>query len=277
MAPRANWQSTYRNVSRRPGASLRHPKIFTRTSSHHPERTVRLPQVPRAIWFGALVATVVSAGGWFLFFSKTFAIEDIQIIGNVNESVRTEIESLRGQNLWRYAAGDMTDRLRGSQSSIRDLVLSKGIPRTLRVEVALRDAALIWKSGDATYLVDDDGIAFQSDEVLASSIGIVPVVVDTRQQAVRASARLLRLEFLEFATELSREFPQRFPLALERLEVGDTTLELTAVTSAGWVVQLDTTRPVAVQLDALAKVIGRYHEEVKEYVDLRVPGRAYFK
>lgn len=278
MAPRSNWQSTYQNIGQRhAGSALRHPKIFTRTGSSAPVRKFSFSVIPRVIWLGLAAVIFVGSLGWFLFFSRTFAIDDVQIVGSVNDNVRSDIEALRGQNLLRYTAGDMTNRLRGAQSSIRDLSISKGIPSTLRIEIALRDPAMLWQSGEHLYLIDPNGIVFQSDDILNVSRGKVPTVLDARQQPVIVGTRLVRTEFLSFVQELYERFPQRFPLTITQIEIGETTLNLTAITSAGWRVQFDTTRPVDTQLDALAKVIERYHEEIREYIDLRVPGRAYIK
>jgi hypothetical protein len=56
--------------------------------------------------------------------------------------------------------------------------------------------------------------------------------------------------------------------------------DLEILTPEGWLIYLDITHPADIQIDALKRVL---QEEIKEnrsrleYIDLRVPNRAYYK
>ncbi|MBI4032600.1 hypothetical protein HY374_02745 [Candidatus Berkelbacteria bacterium] len=274
MAPRPSWQTRYRTrgVGRE---QFRNPKIFAATPGGESHRTFT---VPRPVWLGLGVAVLVAALGWVLFLSPTFAIEQIDVVGEVTPEVQGEINQLYGKNLLTYSASGMAARLRTAQTSIRDLQVFKGLPRTLRLELALRDPVLAWKSGDQTYLLDEHGIAFQvpAIEERIKDLELV-TIVDTGLQPVVLGEQLIRRELVDFATDVGSTFPKRFPLTIDRLEVGQSTLELVMVTSAGWRVFLDTTRQLDPQLQSLTKVFETFHDQIKEYVDLRIEGRAYFK
>ncbi|MBI4022558.1 hypothetical protein HY375_00090 [Candidatus Berkelbacteria bacterium] len=257
--------------------AYRHPAIYGTTDRLEPRR-VR-PSWSRAVWWGLGTGLLIALLGYGLFLSPLFAIQTIAIIGEVTPPVQARIEELIGQNLLSYSAGGMAETLRQSQSSIRDLSLSKGLPNTLRVELALRQPVMAWRVGTLIYFLDRDGVAFELFEpgVYLFEHPDLPELTDLRQQPVTPGKQLARREFVAFVTRLASQFPDRFPLELERLEIDESMLELRAITSAGWSVQLDTTRAVEGQLTALQQVFETYHADIRQYVDLRIAGRAYFK
>ncbi|MBI2589988.1 hypothetical protein HYW32_03145 [Candidatus Berkelbacteria bacterium] len=263
--PQPNWRERYR-----------HPKIYRATPTYVQPVKIRLD--PKLI--GMSVGLILFSGLiWLILFSKLFMIQQIDIVGTVTPEVQTEITNLYGKNLLTYSSGGMERRLKEAQSSIREVQVYKGLPRTLRIEIAVRTPILAWRSGDTTYLLDEQGIAFQAgvgvavDEQGKSLI----TVVDNFRQPIVLGKQLVRRQFITMAAELSRTFPVQFPLIIDRLEVGQTTFELVVVTNAGWKAYFDTTRDLEPQLESLKKIFENFHDAIKEYVDLRIVGRAYYK
>lgn len=274
MSPRPSWQSRYRTSGLR-RERFRSGKLFTPTPTERPG--FRL-SVPKPVWLGLGLAGLVGVAGWFFFLSPTFAIERIDVVGDVTPEVQAEVNSLYGKNLLTYSSGGMADRLRSAQSSIRDLQVFKGLPDTIRLEIALRDPVLAWRSQDQLYLIDAAGVAFQvaNPEERITERGLV-TVVDTANQPVIIGEQHIRRELVAFIRQLGSDFSRKFPLTVDRIEVGQSTFELTLVTSAGWRVVVDSTRTLDPQLDALISIFASFHDNIKEYVDLRIEGRAYFK
>lgn len=275
MSPRPSWRDRYQRGS--VGRSrLVHPKIYGTTPRERP--TFRL-SIGIKVWAisAAVFATLCVA--WFLFLSPAFAIQRIDVVGTVTPDVLSEIQQLQGKNLLAYSSGNMDEKLRGAQSSIRTLEISKGLPNTLRIELVLRTPVLRWKSGDETYFIDANGEAFQRGEGYVSPTDDrpVPEIVDTYAQPVVSGRPIIRKELVAFVETLDREFPSKFPVGVRNYEIGESTLQLALVTEPGWKILLDTTRPVDAQLEATKQVFERFHDQIREYVDLRVEGRAYFK
>lgn len=257
-------------------SQYQNPKIHRQTPSN--VAPFRL-EVPRRVWIGVAVCTLLGAAAWVIFGSTTFHIQQIDVVGSANEAVRAEIEELRGVNILTYSTGGMTARLKEAQSSIETLHISKGLPHTLRVEVALRTPVIRWERGGESYLLDEDGVVFQHapgsgmDEVIAG----LPRVVDLQAEPVIPGKKVMSRQFVAFIRETTATFADQFPIALDHFELSQTSFEITLVTKSTWKAVFDTTRPPQPQLESLRQVFEHFHDDIHEYVDLRVPGRAYFK
>lgn len=274
MSPQPSWRAKYRARAKSRG-QYKNPGIYERTPEHRPPRMSNLTLKFWAVLasIGALVALI-----WLFFFSHTFAIEEVTIVGSVTPDVRATIHTIYGRNLLRYSATDLRTQLAASQSSVRELEIFKGLPDTLRIDIALRDPVAVWERDGTTYFLDATGVLFDLNPDVADSVAASLVRIrDTQLQPVTPGAQLVGESFVAFVIQLADSFPSKFPLKIERIELAETTFEVTVVTDAGWRAQLDTTRQLEPQLAALQKIFERFHDQITEYVDLRIPERAYFK
>ncbi len=257
-------------------ARLHHPRILRATAANRAPR--RAIKIPKGIWAGLAAVGVVALLGWLLLGSQLFRIQTIEIVGGVTDPVRQEIERLQGANILTYSTAGIEERLQTAQPSIQSLALSKGLPHTLRVEIALRQPVLQWQSGDERDLLDAQGIAFRYTEAQTTdAIAQLPLVVDTQRQAVAQGKMLVSRQFLTFLRRVDDTFRTQFPIPVDHYELGQSSFEVTLVTKDGWRAILDTTRQPEPELDALQQVFEHFHADIHEYVDLRIPGRAYFK
>ncbi len=252
------------------------PRILRPTAANRiPPRRIT---VPKGVWIGLGCAVVATALGWFLFGSRFFRVDKIEVVGSVTDAVRADIDALSGVNVLTYSTGGIESRLTKAQPSIGTLLISKGLPRTLRVEVTLRVPVLAWQSGDERDLVDADGTVFRDvDGPSGTAAAGLPLVVDTARQPVTQGSALVSRQFVMFLRAADDTFRSKFPVAVDRYELGQSSFEVALVTAEGWRALLDTTREPGPQLAGLQQVFERFHGDIHEYVDLRVPGRAYFK
>lgn len=273
---RPQWNQRYQQRASSRSAYV-HPKIYGATP--RAERAKFQVHVSLRIWAVMSATAAIGALGWLLFASPAFAIRQIDVVGSVTPDVLTEIQQLQGRNLLGYSTGSMTQKLRASQSSISQLAVYKGLPDTLRIEVGLRTPVLRWKTGDDEYLLDAEGIPFRrgAGYTQTSADDSAPLVVDLAKQPVVVSKRFMSPDFIKLVSQLHHDFPLRFPVGVDHYELGQSTFSLTLVTSAGWKAEFDTNRSIEPQLTALGEVFAKFHDGIKESVDLRVEGRAYYK
>ena len=64
---------------------------------------------------------------------------------------------------------------------------------------------------------------------------------------------------------------------IQHFEVAETTFQLTAVNEDQIKIMLNVLEPLSEQMNALNKVYIANKNDIKEYVDLRVEGRVYYK
>lgn len=256
--------------------NYRNPKIHRATPRYAAKwRLV----IPKQLWAVLLIVGLIGGLGWFVFGSRYFKIAKIEIVGPANDAVQAEINTLYGANILTYATSGMTAKLKTAQSSIKDLHISKGLPRTLRVAVDLRTPVMRWQHGDVHDLLDDEGTVFQyaGAELNGVTIESLPNVIDLQNQIVMEGHQLMSRQFVTFIGQTNSFFVSRFPIPIDHFEIGQSSFEVTLVTKDGWKALLDTTRQPEPELQALQQVFEHFHADIHEYVDLRVSGRAYFK
>lgn len=274
--PRPHWNTKYQQRASSRSAFV-HPKIYGATP--RPERPSLSIRISLRTWALLTATAALACLGWLLFASPAFAIRRIDVVGSVTPDVLAEIQQLQGRNLLAYSTDSMAERLLGAQSSIKQLAVYKGLPDTLRIEVGLRSPVLRWKTGEDEYLLDAEGIPFQRGAGYTQTTAdeSAPLVIDLAKQPVSAGKRFMSPDFIALVGTLDHEFPIRFPLKVDHYELGESTFSLTLVTDAGWKAYFDSTRAIEPQLTALGDVFGKFHDGIKEYIDLRVEGRAYYK
>lgn len=254
---------------------FRHPKIYSTTPQD--EEEFHLPSW--VIWLVVLLI-VVGAIVWFLFYSDYFKIKNIEINGSLNPAVKTEIESLKGQNIILLSLSNQEEKLANKQTSIKSIDIDRGIPDILRVKVEVRQPKINWKTGDKNYYIDLEGRAFSlpsEDDLTEEEKNNLIKITDTRSVAVKEGQQILTKEFIDFATEIYGKFAAFSGANINEIKIGETTFQIEVMTDKNFYVIFDTTREAEPQLKGLQKVIKDHFSEVKEYIDMRIEGKAYYK
>ncbi|EKD56781.1 MAG: hypothetical protein ACD_58C00093G0004 [uncultured bacterium] len=263
-----NWIKNKRNNY------YRNPKIYTTTSSNG--EGVYLSKKSVGL-IGIVIITAIFL--WWVFGSGFFKVKEIIIKGSLNAEVQSEIESFKGKNILTFVLGNTEEKLAQKQSSIKEINILRGIPNTLKIDVTVRKPIFSWKSQDKTYLVDDGGIAFlEGDGVVVNEEGTkLSLLADTNNMPVEPSKQIVTKEFVSFINDLIKYAPEKSGVNIGEMRIFETTFELEADTDQGYKIKLDTTRNVVTQLEVLKKIVDQYRNQIKEYVDLRVEGRVYYK
>ncbi|MCA9388338.1 cell division protein FtsQ/DivIB [Candidatus Berkelbacteria bacterium] len=251
-----------------------HPKIYSKTRANKPKKKII---IPKFVWLALVVVSFIGGLSWFVFGSDYFLVKEIRVVGSITPEVEAAIDGLHGEHLLTYSTVGMTKNLKKTQGSIRRLEISKGLPSTLLIDVVLRKPVLIWRTNGKDYLIDKDGVIYNADVDELKSNHNLPLIEDTMKQPVAVGSPIVTKPFVEFITELNDQFSDSFPISITKFVVRETTFEVELHTDKGWYVLFDTNRLVKPQLDGLKDVFEKFGLEIKEYVDLRIEGKAYFK
>ena len=271
--------------------SFRNPKIYVTTPEPTPwDRLQRRKRLATGIF----VAIFTVGLFWLLFFSPVFAVTELLVEGPATQDMRGRFEEFRGKNIFLLNSDRLEQELKAQYPHIKSLAIFRGLPNALKIELLTREEAMLWETGGTRYLIDFEGVPFADvtnnlEQTLAPSLqGIVeqpatsavaglPLVVDTRNAPVVIGSPLVSPEFVVFAQTVTKDFQPTTGLGITALRVGETTFQIEVVTTEGFTVFLDTTRKPTPQLTALKKILETNRDKVKEYVDLRVAGKAYLK
>lgn len=266
----------------------KNPKIYVTT----PEPTPwdRLQQAKR-IATGIFIVIFTLGIVYLLFFSPVFVVSELLVEGPTTPEMETRFTELVGKNIFRLASDRLEQDLKVQYPYLKSITIYRGLPNALKIVVAARQEALIWESRGTRYLVDNEGFAFGevparlSHEALAglteqpatNPYPDLPLVTDQENGPVKIGSILVAPEFVQFTLTLHRDFKSTTGIGLVALRVGETTFQIEAVTDQKFIVFFDTTRSAERQLSSLGQLLPVYRDQIKEYVDLRVAGRAYIK
>jgi len=251
----------------------RQPKIYATTNQEKQHLD------NRKIIFGIISALLLLILIWFIFFSSFFKIKKIIVSGSLNNEVSSEINQFIGRNLLTFRVGKIEQELAKKQTSISSLQIFKGLPDTLKVKVNVREPKLLWVTNGKNYYVDENGIVFELSEPKFTEDENKQIfkIVDTKNAPVITGSQIVGSEFVRFITELNNNFNKIVGVNISEIRISETTFQVEIATDQNWRVYLDTTRNLNNQLVSLRKVIDQYKDQIHEYVDLRVEGRAYYK
>lgn len=252
---------------------FRQPKIYAATPAE------RKAVVSKWTIIAGLIFILLLFLAWFIFLSSFFKIKTITISGSLNPEVAKEIDKFKGKNILLFRVGKIEKELAGGQTSISSLEIYKGIPDTLRVKVNVRVPEIIWQSQNKNYFIDKNGVIFELNDYVSVSQdnAPLPMIIDNKNLNVNLGSQIITTDLVQYILDLNNDFAPKMGTKIKEFRVNETTLQIEVVSEAGWKVLLDTSRDYNTQLTVLKKIFDQYGSEIKEYVDLRVEGRAYYK
>lgn len=144
--------------------------------------------------------------------------------------------------------------------------------RRLLVEVEPRRAGLVLRTQGNDYAVDREGVVVGE---AGADTEALPLLVDQSNLGTNVGKQALPQQLAEFTMEL-----QKSDLDIRRLRIIDTTGEIYADLNAGYSVRFATGSPLKVQLKNLSRIqdiASEKDDTITEYVDLRIPYKAYYR
>ena len=225
-----------------------------------------------------LLLIILGGLGYLFFLSNVFTIKAIFVEGEKQvqkDDIKKIAEGFLGQdtNIFLFRTGKVREKILSQIPEISDLRIYRGLPNALKIIVVEREGVLIWETGGESYVVDEQGTAFKKAEGKED----LPKIIDANNVPIRVGDKILTTQFSEFARVIARDFKSKTGLGIKSLEIIESTFELHIVTEKGFKILFDTSRPADIQLEVLAKILPKISDQVKEYIDLRVEGWAYYR
>jgi hypothetical protein len=267
-------------------------------------------------WRGRLTALAIlgALGGWIWFvgFSPTFRIDEIEIRGNesipsweIRDTVTDALKKRRWllmpqTSLLIASEADITAALQ-DRYVLESLAISKHPPRKLTIEIKERVSAVLLQMPDGRQgLVDLQGAVtriYKPEEALEVSKKLgpslqeqtgapkakYPVLFDERDEKLELREEALRPNVVQAAIDLPRLFEERFGRApyFEELRIdGKDAQTLRLRTSEGWSIYLDAAQDLQGQLMnaevVLKTKVGAQRPQL-DYIDVRFGEKVFFK
>lgn len=222
---------------------------------------------------------VVLAVGWGI--GKWFELREVKVVAPSRQAeIKAVAEkalegSIRQGNLLTLDSEAFVSELQQSDPGLKTVKVKRDWPRTLIVEISLKQPSLAWVTGNQTYVLDRDGTVIGT----LSGAAAFPVVHDGSNVPVQPGQRAAATSFVTFVTEVMPEL-SKLGITVTRLDIKDTTLDLTAHTNKGYRILFDTSRGAREEVTDLKSVLALLATQKRtpaEYIDLRIAGKAYYK
>ncbi len=267
-----NFRKDYRRQLYGGHRKFRRPSIF-KGAEIKQKKEFKLPKFPfkTLLWIIVLCVAI-----YYLFFSGKFLINDIIVEGNKMvpaEKISSVIS--KKQNILLFSVGNAKKQIFKENPEIKNIEIYRGIPNAVKIVVLEHEGKMLWQSGDGVYLISSQGAV--AKKLNTDEIFDLPKVVDKRAIPVQVGSNLLSASFVAFITNIQSQFFNTVNIKPTYFEVDETTFDVNLHTEAGFYVKLNSLRSSSKQLDNLKMVLVARRDAVKEYIDLRIDGWAYFK
>jgi cell division septal protein FtsQ len=237
-----------------------------------------MPKLSPVIWRVIFFLMLLGAAAYLAFFSSVFEVKDVIIEGNELLSQAQIADAVpRGENIFLLDTDNLKSQIKEQVPEIKDMEIYRGIPNALKVVVLENDKAMIWESQGRKYLVNSQGVAYMDVTEIAGQFADLPRVVDSDNLVVKLNKRIVMPSFVAFIKNVSSNIKSGVNLEPDYFEVVETTVDVRLHTKSNYYVKFDTMRSSTKQLDDLKRVLVGKAPTINEYVDLRIPGWAYYK
>ncbi len=252
----------------RPRSVHRLPGIIPRQRTPQP-KPKRWPWIFLSILFGVCLL----GGYWYLYASTSFAIEKVEVTGADIPAIKPVTEHLVGSNIFRLHTSQVEQEIRQVHPPVATVTLVRGLPHTLRIGITLRTPMVRWQSNNETFILDEQGEVFaKGDQPMYAAL---PKVVDYSNVPVTMGQGLVSPGFIDFLHDIDPLAHDLFGKKIATYEVYETFFHLDVLLEGDIRLRLTTQRPAQEQLQA-AQSILLAHPGI-HFIDVRVPGRGYYK
>jgi cell division septal protein FtsQ len=258
----------FKRADKRERLNLTNPKTYNPPAE---EKEFKFPKILIILFLFIVIAAILT---FILVLSPVFKIQNIEVKGTLPDEAQTYLDGFKGQNIFLIKSSNIADALKTKYPEYLDVSVYKGIPNVLKITFDERDAVLVWQTGSQNYLVDDTGLAFKKLETLENNS--LPVVVDAKNIVLTIPSQVVTENFIKFVTDAKVKIKDA-GLTLKQFEINETFFQVDAVTDTGLKIKFDISRTLTDQMDAFNKVYGEHKADIKQYIDLRVPGKVYYQ
>ncbi len=233
------------------------------------------------LWQRRLLLLVVGLGLGVWGVASLFTITKLEVkapgrMGEIESEGRKIVgESWLQGNMLTFDEEGFVSKLQRADPLLKSVSVQRKLFHRLFISVAFKQPSMGWSTDNQSYLVDVDGTVIGSLPVGSG----LSVVTDGSNLPVTAGKQVVPPRFVSFVTALAPALRAE-GIGVTGLSIGDTTLDLAVSTDKGYRLTFDTSRSVGEQmadLRAVRALLATQKTVPGEYIDLRIPGKAYYR
>lgn len=224
-----------------------------------------------------IYAAILFFAMYLFLFSTKFTVKDIIVEGNTLVSTEKLVNYIpKDSNIFRLNIDDLKKNILAENTEIKEIRIYKGLPNAIKIVILEHENKILWQSNERKYFVSSQGVVSKElDSELASPE--MPLVKDSKNIAVTVGDTLVSPNFVSFILNIDEKFFELTNINPTYYEVMETTFDVNVYTEAGFYVKFNSMRSSTKQLNNLKEVLVQKRNDIKEYIDLRIDGWAYYK
>lgn len=241
----------------------------------------------KLIIFAAVVVILILI--WLLFFSTLFKINKIEISG-AGESLTKEVDALAHQvaenrllgknNLLLYDKSELS-RILNDKYYLQSLSIKKSLFHTLKITLAEKSQAAVWREDDKYFYLDGDGNTINQVDPLNINGARLPLIENLTGIKIEGRQANINKATIDYILALFNEFKdKKHGFDIERFILDKDVNTVKMAVLAGPKIYFNLGETVANQTTRLDLVIKEKLKDsfaAKEYIDLRYGNNIYIK
>lgn len=248
------------------------------------EETPKQPLAWRVIIARAGLILASVALLWVIFFSGWLNVRNVRLQGKHSfaaETIASDVKSYferfpTQRNVLFLQTKELSDYIRSLHPTLEKVNISRTVLLDINVLLQETEPALIWQSGSKDWLIGEDGRVLRVVTEGDASFGRV---IDIAQIQVGSGDKVADSNFVSFVREVY-EIGRNNNLEIDKVFISDTTREINVQLTSGVIIKMAVQRGAGEQMVAYQKTIQTAEREgtpIKEYVDVRITGKTYYK
>lgn len=246
----------------------------------------KLADVASIVFLGLLSLGSVSALAWLIFFTDTFRLQTITVVDareHTAAQVREVASGLAGQNMLWLQTDLLEQKIISNVPQVRTVHAERTLPGTLKIIIQEKTPRLLLLSGGKYYFVDEAGAAYEEARLETLPGVVLPTIKNNDTSArVAVGTQVVEAAFIQFLAELQQQLPEILPAQVVEIRIPSLAArEVSFFLSNNLEIRFDSTRSGAGQLGVLRQLLTSHispeEQPELEYIDLRIPNRAYYK
>jgi hypothetical protein len=233
------------------------------------------------LWLLVAIFLLVLGGSVYaLFFSDYFRVKQIEINGSTEE-IQNDVRNMltwETDYMITFNEKSFVDSITRKWDDLAGAEVTKTWPDKLTIILIPEVAKMVWKSDGRLYLINASGMVLGNIEEpeRLEKYNDLPVVTDASNIPVEEGNKVVSRDFVGFVEMVRNGIDMSIKREIESYEVGETTFNLKVKFKDGFWGYFDTLRNPELQVEKLAIFLNR-QQLVDEYIDLRVPGKVFYK
>ena len=236
----------------------------------------------KILFFVFSSSVVILAAVWLIFISLLFKITNVEILEN---GYSDGASSILGSNLLILSKSRLKSELSTVFPDVTNIEITKKLFHTIKIDFQKRAQIGVWchpmggqPQADHCFYFDKEGVIFK--EAPQTEGGLIFKVIDISKDKAALGDKVLDNNKISFIIAFSRKINENNKFKILEFKIKPKpSIDLEAVTDRNWSIYLDENQEPATTANNLITILEEVVKKTEnlEYVDLRIPGRIFYK